>query len=313
MSNVKYHFLLLSFLILSILSCDELDKYPEGVYEVLNSKKAPKDEIIDAIHFFQKNDSSKLDALYALIISLNAEAWHMPDTAFDIIPRRLTTVTDLQLRKNLFTHLVDSIVRVTPNALIRNKEFRYESIDSKYLIESINLSYQAVDSLPKNLRPDNSSFIKYVIPDFDKDEPRELDLKKNLHHQYSWVYKIIRENNSIQVGVCHLIDSLNMGTFGKIRFPGVIPTSYVNNMKFSVCSDLVTLMVHILRSLGIPASNDYLPHWGNHPFYGHDWLVFVKDGNTCAIDAVNGNMLDSLYKYASIPKIFRKIINIPER
>ena len=93
-----------------------------------------------------------------------------------------------------------------------------------------------------------------------------------------------------------------------MNFKGPVPISYSNDLRFGRCGDLVNLVVHILRSLGIPATSDFTPQWGNHHRAGHDWLVLIDRDEEYYIDVFDRSSLNHVYKESSLPRVYRKDI-----
>ena len=281
-------------------------EYPNNVHVVLNKLGERKPEFEALIHYYKSKDTAKLSAVYHSILSLEGNSWNMPDAVFhEFFNTKASKISNKKDRVE-FNDSIDSILQMNPKRSNRRIRKNIEFISSVFLKENIDLAYVAYDSLPQRFRCSKELFLNYVLPYSNGTEPIEKGLRKRLLEEHSWVYSIIKNNNSIESGVCALLDSVKPRAFVNSKFPKVIPTSYVNKIKAGTCSDLTNLVVHILRSIGIPAANDFTPHWGNHVSKGHDWLVVFINDSIQAIDILNFSKLNEKYRYASIPKVFRK-------
>lgn len=206
---------------------------------------------------------------------------------------------------DLFNNYLDSLSDRRPVTYKRDIEI----VNSNMLINNIELAYKAVELLPVNLQPDEKKFFDYVLPYKNGFEPLEPELRKNLLEEYGWIHGVIKKNNTLESGVCALLDTLKLKLSPNTMYPGVVSISQINKIKFGACSDLVNLVVHILRALGVPATSDFTSHWGNHYALGHEWLVFFSKDREYAIDVYDYRQLNNIYEYASLPKVFRKNFN----
>ena len=268
-----------------------------------------KDEIVLQLDSLKNANADHYEFLKHLLPSLQNYSWEMPDTSFMKISDHYenNNMHPSSDYKHVYDRLYDSLFASNNMDLHRRLRLNSEITSAEFLLENIELAEKAYCKLPSELRSSKKEFKAYVLPFNNGNEPIEIGLRKSLLHEYGWVHDVIRDEKSISAGVYYLLDSLDLKLYENIRFSaGILPTSYANNMRFGNCGDMVNLVVHILRSLGIPASNDYTPHWGNHHRSGHDWVVFYEGGKQKAIDVFDFTSLNTLYVYESLPKVFRK-------
>lgn len=295
-------------------SCNKRDCYDTSSGLLSNELMIVDEEILQLLDSLENINADHYEYLKYLLPTCQNYSWEMPDPSFLKISDYYRDKKNMRFASNpegdykyVYNNLYDSLIASNNIDIRRRMRLNSEIISAEFLLENIKLAERAYFHLPCELRPSKKEFMAYVLPFNNGNEPIEIGLRNSLFHEYRWVHDVIRDTQSISAGVYHLLDSLNLKLFGGIRFSsGSIPTSYANNMRFGRCGDMVNLVVHILRSLGIPASNDYTPHWGNHHRSGHDWVVFYEEGKQNAIDVFDYTSLNTLYAHESLPKVFRK-------
>jgi hypothetical protein len=66
------------------------------------------------------------------------------------------------------------------------------------------------------------------------------------------------------------------------------------------------MALFIFRSLGIAVANDFTPIWGSNLNKGHEWFVLFSGDTTVAIDIPQTEIMNRLYKYEALPKVYRR-------
>src|SRR5690606_27985036 len=255
----------------------------DEAFRLAGDNKIELQKVIE--HFKKKSeDSLKLKAAYFLISNLKKSISISENPS---IQRPIDLIQPILKEKGKTSETFE-IFNQYLNSSVSHKNLNFnrdiDLVNSNMLIENIELAYKAIESLPKDLRPNDMLFYDYVLPYKNDKEPLEPDLRKKLLKQYGWIHSVIKENNSIDSGVCSLLDTLNLKLSPNTIFSGIPKVSQINEIKFGPCSYLVNLVVQILRALGIPATSDFTEHWGNHHAFGHEWLVFFSNGTEHAID-----------------------------
>lgn len=100
-----------------------------------------------------------------------------------------------------------------------------------------------------------------------------------------------------------------MGKFEWISLNGNVPPKANNLLKYKTgnCRDEASYVVYLSRCLGIPATIDFTPHWGNRS-NSHSWSVLLKP-NGKAVPFYMGCVPGDTAQYSHIyikPKIFRR-------
>lgn len=300
-------FLLL--LTLCFFNCNKSTSYVDKANDVIKKYKKQGNDLEKTVKFFENKNPEKLKTAYVLISGLENSISGLDNPSmkapFELIMPVIKEKGKTPEVFDLFNKYLDSLSDKKP---VRYKK-DVEIINSKMLIDNIEIAYKAVGLLPVDLQPDENKFFDYVLPYKNGFEPLEPQLRKDLLEEYGWIHSIIEKNNTLESGVCALLDTLKLKLSPNTIYPGVVPISQINKIKFGACSDLVNLVVHILRALGIPATSDFTNHWGNHYALGHEWMVFFSKDKEYAIDVYDYRQLNNIYEYASLPKVFRKNFN----
>jgi hypothetical protein len=209
-------------------------------------------------------------------------------------------------RMHVFNHAMKGIKQEHPKAFRRDTVIHdLTHVTAHFLIQNINLAFKAEHQVPKKYRPGFCGFLHYVLPYRTSREPLEFGNRKKQFKKYQWVHKRLGAGQPLQDVVRSVLDSMDLHLNMDSRYPGVLSGKQVEKTHFGLCSDLVNYAVNAFRAVGIPASYDFTPHYGNHYRDGHSWLVIHQPNGLLAIDVVMKNRLNKLYRKASLPKIYR--------
>lgn len=296
-------------LTLNFISCKKEEQYINDANRIIKKYKNESNDLEKTLRFFAHKDPEKLKAAYILISNLERS---ISITENPSIQKPIDLIQPFLKEKGKTSEVME-LFNTYLDSLGKNNRMTYkmdvELVTSNNLIENIELAYKSVSLLPHDLRPNESLFYNYVLPYKSGLEPLEVDLRKNLLEEYGWIHSVIKKNKSLESGVCALLDTLKLNLSQNTQYQGIPKVSQTNKIGFGTCSNLVALVVQILRSLGIPATTDFIESWGNHTGLGHEWLVFFANDTEYAIDVFDYRQLNNIYEYASMPKIYRKNLN----
>jgi hypothetical protein len=302
------------FILISILaSCSYI---PGDLRKSLKLAGENKSQLIEVLEHYKKTDKNKekLEAAKYLIrnmpghYSISGQEIFTP--VFDQLGPNIRLSGGSDEYAKLFSRLIDSI---QSNG---NGNFEFEddlrNISSSYLIENIDLAFLAYNRIPENLRQDRDKFYRYILPYRNYNEPLEPGLRKYFYEKFDWVYERMEQYGSIEKVACDLFDSIypkwNLAFKYPFEYPFTMPVSH--NYKIGVsntCTSMITMAVFIFRSLGIAVANDLIPIWGNNlNNNGHEWFVLFSADTTIAIDIPMTEIMNRLYTYEAMPKIYRR-------
>lgn len=266
-----------------------------------------KPELEKVIDHYSENpkDSLKLKAAIFLIENMPYHSWQSSlnkfDVAFDSISNYPMTNTDM--RRDVFELLLDSIAK-TSSSEYSTKIYDVQYLDSNFLIENIDLAFEAWYKYPKDKRADFKTFCNYILPYRNYDEPIELGTRKKFHDRYRWVFDSLNANVPLRKVVNSIIKPFQHRNLLTIRsiYPIPLSSSQYERSKMGICQDGVTYFTTLFRALGLEASDDLVPHWGNHVAFGHNWMR-VKYGDEIVYFE---DLVGEAYKDESMPKVYRR-------
>jgi hypothetical protein len=185
----------------------------------------------------------------------------------------------------------------------------YESLGSKQLIEHIDITYSNWQKLAKITGASFKDYCEYILPYRVLNEPVTELLTKELSSAYESFVNGLNETNAVFEIVNHIVSSdtmvlvptlkdnlTSLMSVGHARFFKIVPG----------CDNATMYKVMVLRSVGIPATYDYLPQWGNHHHSGHSWVAVKWQKKWYGFESFKGVCIMNQYRSLSIPKVFRK-------
>lgn len=181
------------------------------------------------------------------------------------------------------------------------------------LIRHVDITYAAWLDLSKTSGADFSDYCSYILPYRVRNEKYEPSLVKLLHEGNKEFVDSVKSADSVVQFISQYVKSIDcqMSLSLGHDYPYTFSPLQIDRLRMSPrCDDNVAYLVLLFRSLGIPAACDFLPQWGNHHYSGHSWLSVKWQGTWYAFDAFDGSQLKSMYKYESIPKVYRKSYSV---
>ncbi len=298
---------------LCIVTGCEYHFIPSEVRKSLKLAGENKHELLSVINHYKKNDKEKLEAAYYLISNMPGHysigGQDVFDPAFEQIMPVVRENGITRKTGELFSNLIDSIQQV--DKPLFTTYYDINTITKDILINNIDLAFKAYYSIPEDLRCDKPTFMRFILPYRNSNVPLEPFLRCYFFEKYYWIFERMVYYGSLERAVCDLLDSMNIRVNNSFKYPFVMPLTKTYKLGFcNGCSSMVNFTVYIFRSLGIPAANDYTPQFGNGTGSGHEWFVILTNEKEYAIDIPEKKMLDFLYKFEAIPKIYRKHFEI---
>ncbi|MEL7587115.1 MAG: hypothetical protein AAGU19_10420 [Prolixibacteraceae bacterium] len=230
------------------------------------------------------------------------------EPAFNSAIKALNAGLDAYQAADVFNERMDSISIYNNYNLPIERDM--DCITADQLIENIDLAYTAYNRLPESFRCNHEDFLHFVLPYRATFEPADVAIRKEFYKEFSWVYAAMENGITMKDLVPVLLDSVNIKFVDQVKYPGQLPVRQLNRIRFGNCGNSVNLMIHILRSIGIAACKDYIPHWGNHHSMGHSWLTVIAPEGEFAYDTDNRQLLNDLYRLENIPKVYRNCFHV---
>lgn len=282
---------------------------PRDVRHALDLSGANRDELEKVLAHY-RNDQEKLEAVHYLIGNMPNHFYldhaYLHDSIYDEMKRFRSEGVKRHERRKYFEGQLGRIQSSYSEADYEKKvKFDVQEISAHHLIENVDLAFEAYQRIPEEYRASKAKFIKYVLPYRVSNEILEEGLRRQLYNEYSWFYDALDSQVGMDGALHMLFDSLDVVVGTVFAYPGTPTVGQLNKVRQGLCDQMVYLTVDVLRSLGIGACREYVPHWGNHHLLGHSWLVVFLAGQHYSIDVESWEVMDDIYAVDALPKIFR--------
>lgn len=256
-----------------IISCTDAERKP--LHATLKQSGTHKSELEKAISYYDpKEDSLKRKAMLFLIEHMYAHhAYHsnqmgLMNRAFDVVDTLLTRQTNTGMSRyvdfSLFSSTVDSITQ--KEELFEKEELKKkwdsQTVTANFLIQNVEFAYRAWKTNPWAKDIDFDIFCEYILPYRLNNEHIE-SWRPQFYHEYSRKAGKFRNVTDIK-SASRLATSLRTLRNLESVYPYSMDISAVNLLRMGRCYDIGRYRVMVLRSAGIPATLDYVPHWGNY-------------------------------------------------
>ncbi len=235
---------------------------------------------------------NRYDTLFALYERLQEEGEFDPDAA---------------LVEQCWWHLVDTYGHLDP--LYLGRRYDTEVVSAEYLIDEIETAFEAWTTSPDFISRDFDLFCRYVLPYRIGNEPLEPYRRRHFEQFRKIRDSLIINDDRLIKELYHEFDRVRRYKNSKLmwRYPISMPRSKVEQARRGSCRHMSEYYVLTLRACGIPATIDFVNHWGNRS-QGHEWVVVLKDsGEFLPFDALDRKRYLFTYKPA---KIFRQTFEI---
>ncbi len=283
--------------------------YPGDVESALAMAENNRGELEKVLNHYA-GDSLKYQAAVYLIPYMPYYSYQevLPEfeSVFDSMAK--LPMGDDALRKSTYIDLLDSVAdkRKTKPGMMK---YDIQEVSAAYLIENIDLAFEAWQKIPADKRADFENFCNYILPYRNWDEPMEAGTRRFLNHKYQWVQDELHKGTPVKEVIDSVLSGFHYRYVGEVRdyYPSALSVRQFDRSRLGLCQDAVNYFTHVFRSVGIACSNEYLPQWGTHHTNGHSWLYFQYGDQEFALDA-GGDGLDVREKYIgeSVPKVYRR-------
>jgi hypothetical protein len=281
---------------------------PLDVVDIIQNTGFNRVELTKTIaKYFESGDSLKLQAAYFLIRNMKRQysvEYQLIDSNENIIEINPLDFAD----EESFLKYWDSLETNT-NGLVFNAK--------KYMLDRDTITYEILTStIEKSIEArnypwakgyDNNIFFKYVLPYRIGNEHIE-DWRSFLMQEFSWIEdsagKDAKADNVAQI-VNNYVNRNFSYDLRHLKNPHEQKLEDLFANKNGNYRDLSFLKARILRSLGIPATVDYIPYLSDSVHSFHFAVYFDDEGNfKPLLDPETENLI---YDETLIPKVYRRI------
>lgn len=288
----------------ALSSCN---KYEGKVANALNLAGSNKTELEKVLDQYKKRPADSLKYRAALFLIENMP-YHNSFKKISGYEMAFDSVSKYPIDKSRKEAFRKFFGLVSSEKLGSSEKFPdVSNVNYKYLTDNIELSFEAWRNIPISKRASFEDFCNYILPYKNAEEPIEIDSRRKLNKKYAWVPALLAEGRTLKTVVDSVATEFghrsieNMGSL----FPQPLAISEVEKTRVGSCDDGVNYLVNAFRAVGIAASKETIPHWGNHHSLGHSW-IYVKYGKEEYATDVSGKVaLKEIFKEESIPKVQR--------
>lgn len=301
--------LIIYILLLAIGACSKPDpNIPIGVTNTLKQAGENRIELEKVIdHYKEKGDSLGLKATYFLLENIPGKYAVLPKNendkyklALDFLPDD-PTGWDLALSR--VYQYFDSVAVVQKMAE-EEKVYDLDVITADYLIQNIDLAFEAWDRYKKSFSYTFDDFCNYVLPYRDGHEPLDNWRKEGFDK-----FGFLLDSLSAPLDIAkYIIPNLKIYyNVGMSKYPYPLSFEEIKHAGRGSCEHLSFYLTQSLRAIGIPAASEIIPVWANRSS-GHRWNV-VKDTTGKFVDIGFGPDAGNevLYK---VSKIYRQVYQV---
>jgi len=303
--------------LISLIACGPREfELPENVKAILEKSGNNRTELEKVIQHFKKNgDVMKEEAAYFLIGNMKDHGY----TIFKLVDSSGNKIEFDVLDYKDYNALLDGWDDIEGNrgkiqfkrdTMIRD----YNSISAEYLINNINLAFEAWDKnlWAKHLNFDQ--FCEYVLPYRSSNEPLE-DWRSYFTKELSWVKDSMQDPTDPVEAVKWVNDYIKSWFRFDPRYyehPTDQGLKEIMQNKKGRCEDMTNIAIYAMRALAIPVMSDFTPYWANTG-NNHAWNAVI-DNNDSVIIFMGGESNPGKYKLRNkIAKVYRKTFALQEK
>lgn len=259
---------------ITLLSC-VTNTEKQALCRTLEQAGEQRKELEKAISFYnQDKDSLKRKAMLFLLEHMYAhytysnQQMELTRRAFDVMDTLLTRHTNTNLENHADFKLLSSIIDSISQAeeLFEKEELEKkwdnQTVTANFLIQNIEFAFRAWNTNPWAKNVDFKTFCEYILP-YRLDKERIESWRPQFYNEYSRKAGKYRHVTSIEEA-SRLATSLHTQREIENIYPYSMDISAVNLLRMGRCYDIGRYRIMVLRSVGIPATLDYVPHWGNY-------------------------------------------------
>lgn len=306
-----FNYSIITFCLLAIISCSKTNNKLEIA---LKEAEGNRPELEKVLRFYKENlsDSLKYKAAVFLIENMPNHTSYKTIKGFQGAFDSIYNYPKSDFRRDVFENILDSVSK--NNSKITELFSDIKVLTSDFIINNIELSFEAWNKVPKNRRASFDDFCNYILPYKTTNEPIEENSREKLFRKYAWVYNYLDRGASLVFIVDSITSEIGYRNIAQLRkyYPAPLSISQNEKSKLGLCDDGVNYFVNVFRALGLVSAKDMVSHWGNHPSSGHSWF-YVKCGDEEYSTNLSGDIdLTIHYKNESIPKVSR-LMYVPQK
>lgn len=292
----------------SFYSClkSKKEKLPKNVVETISQSAALNRVALNrTIVEYLDNDTLKLQAAYYLISNLLHQYWvdhcvvDSADSIFAIEPHSFFSGQELRSYWDSLENTVE--IHFKGKKFVRD----IDTMRSEFLINNIEKSFKTKDFCWTESVSD-SMFLNYVLPYRFGNEPI-YNWRDSILTDYNWVFDSMNGNNDPARLVSLINDFVNQKYTYDDRYfyeANIQTYSGIKKSRIGNYQDISYLKASILRTFGIPATVDYIPHLDDSIGTFYFTVAFDSDGQSVPLLSKKEK---NILQQSEIAKVYRRI------
>ena len=313
----KFPFAILYILIVStflISSCGNREfELPENVQQTLEKAVDNRLELEKVIaHFKETGEVIKEEAAYFLIGNMGKHGYlkyKLVDTAEMLVDFNVLDYPDYNKMVEAWDKVEDAQgnIHYMSDTLILDCQV----IKADYLIQNIDLAYEAWENYPWASKRTFDDFCEYILPYRGSNEPLE-EWRSYFMEKYAWVKDSLNDpTDPVEAAILINNDIKSWFAFDPLyyRHPTDQGLNEMSESKKGRCEDMTNLAIYAMRAMGIAVMSDFTPYWANSG-NNHAWNALL-DKNDSVIIFMGGGANPGEYSLGSkLAKVYRKTYSI---
>ena len=266
-----------------ILSSCGNTSYSPAVEAALNAAGDNRSELVKVLKHYSRSpeDSLKLKAAYYLIGGLPGHFYYDGNQLRHYLDYSMLVKRDGWHGEYIMNSIRQIYGAYSMDSLRKVQQAQAVKADS--LIRSIDLAYGIWMRQPWSKHYPFKIFCEYVLPYFIEDEIPLFD-KEKIFRQFDPLLDSIRRVGGSAIDAAFVVNEKLKadGFIYSLRqsFMPHLGAGQVVEYRVGSCREMADLATYVMRSLGIPVGNDFLPQWPQRSL-GHNWnVVFDTTGKS---------------------------------
>ncbi len=303
-------------ILITLISCGprefEPPKNVKAILDISGNNKAELEKVFQ--HYKNNGEVIKEEASYFLIGNMKDQGYAIYKLTDSIGNRINFNVLDYKNYDALLNGW-DSIEKIHGKIDFKLDTLipDYETITGNFLINNIDLAYEAWDKNPWAKRLNFDQFCEYILPYRSTNEPLE-DWRSYFMKELSWVKDSVKDPTDPIEAACLVNDYIKSWFRFDERYyehPTDLGLSEMLKNKMGRCEDMTNLAIFAMRSLGIPVMSDFTPYWANTG-NNHAWNAILSK-NDSVIIFMGGEANPGHYSLGhKLAKVYRKTFALQE-
>ncbi|GAB4330919.1 MAG: transglutaminase-like domain-containing protein [Bacteroidales bacterium] len=288
---------------------------PEDVQEVLELA-GPNRPALDSVisHYRDEGNVFKEEAAYFLIGNMKKHGYavyHLVDSTGEEVDFNVLSYPDYEALLDGWDELENRRggLRFEVDTFYHD----YHIVTAKYMIENIDLAYEAWNRFKWAGHLDFEEFCEYVLPYRSSNEPVE-SWRRYFYDKLSWVADSVKDPSDpteAAIWVNNYIKSWFRFDPRYYEHPTDQGLSEMLDKKLGRCEDMTNLAIYAMRALAIPVMSDFTPYWANTG-NNHAWNA-ILDRNDSVVIFMGGEANPGEYQLGhKLAKVYRKTFSIQE-